>query len=51
MALKMNPWSHVEDSNLFQGFGGSLEDFGNALGHYGFTKQAFLFAAEIHEDY
>jgi F-type H+-transporting ATPase subunit a len=43
MALKMNPWSHVEDSNLFQGFGGSLEELGSALGRYGFTKQAFLF--------
>ena len=43
LALELHPIDHVKDSNLFEGYGGSLQHFGDALGKYGFTKQAFLF--------
>jgi len=43
LALEIKPLEHVEDSHLFKGFGGELEEVGRILGHYGLTKQAFLF--------
>ena len=43
LALSLNPMQHVEDSNLFAGFGGKLQAFGDLVGHYGFTKQVFMF--------
>ena len=31
LAVGANPMSHVEDSNLFHGFGGGLEELGHTL--------------------
>jgi F-type H+-transporting ATPase subunit a len=43
LALSMNPLDHVKESPLFEGLGGRLEAVGEALNHYGFTKQVFIF--------
>ena len=44
LALHIDPMGHVKDSYLFSGWGGEFGKFGQALGHYGFTKQIALYA-------